>query len=160
MNFSYQKIFSDGEVISSRKFNEELSKCLTDIRVAEGSGLTLVRGERQVVIGLEQRFRDRIKWLRATSNLTGGGKYNAKSIEEMPPTFTLTANFDAADIGVEASEEDCYFFNQAEEGVATHELTEDSQTPICIGVLIGFHSDNKPVYVGLSLQYNPCEPVE
>lgn len=115
---------------------------------------------RQVVIGLETRFRDRIKWVRATSNLTGGGKYNAKSIEESPPTFTLTANFDAADIGTEAAEEDCYFFNQAEEGETTHVLTENSETPICIGVLIGFHSDNKPVYVGLSLSYNLCDPPE
>lgn len=47
---NYGQIFREGQPISAQQFNEELGRCITDIQVAEGSGLTLSRYGRRVTI--------------------------------------------------------------------------------------------------------------
>ena len=46
----YGQIFREGQPISAQQFNEELGRCITDLQVAEGSGLTLSRFGRRVII--------------------------------------------------------------------------------------------------------------
>lgn len=52
---NYGPIFREGQPLSAALFNDELSKCIVDIHVAEGSGLTMSRFGRRVTIGVGNR---------------------------------------------------------------------------------------------------------
>lgn len=52
---NYGQIFREGQPISAQQFNEELGRCITDIQVAENSGLTLSRFGRRVTINVDRQ---------------------------------------------------------------------------------------------------------
>lgn len=105
-----------------------------------------------------------------TGDAAGGGKYTGKMLLTPPGDGTgsglldLEAGVDDSSFGTFGQpgggsdlDNNCYVFNAAEEGQATHDLT--SGTPIVkhfIGVFIGYATDGKPVFAINGFDVEDC----
>lgn len=74
---NYGQIFREGQPISAQQFNEELGKCITDVQVAEGSGLTLSRFGRRITINVDRQSPRSSVYIRISSAtaITAGSQW-------------------------------------------------------------------------------------
>lgn len=122
-------------VTGAASFSNTATSCMIAIANASGGG----DGRRAQEIWIGQ----------ITGNAAGGGKYDAKSITG-GSTAGPTGNLSVSDLGTLASSVDTLFFNLEEFGMSSHVLTDDSKTPLGIGVVIGAH-EGKAIVAGISI---------
>jgi len=95
------------------------------------------------------------------SAATPGGLYNAKRVIGGNEIGTTGDTIDIGILGTVPLADDCYYFNLAEIGAETHDLTDAGNTDqlAFIGLRWATADDGKPVYVSTGLWLSACDSV-
>lgn len=134
------------DVIETDRLNLWQSACVFEIRVQDGSPLTVIRNNNAVVIGMRSdNARSRLTVLvKITGNASGGGKYNGRILTKPTTTAAATGTLVIADVGVVPSADNALILNEEEIDLLTHWLKTNSYA---IGYLDGVTASGLTIIV-------------